>query len=42
MKGMFGFIHMLGRTMGRRVQSTLTALREEGSPYDEMVFEDVR
>ena len=42
MTGMFGFIHMLGRTMGRRVQSALTAIREEGSPYDEMVFEDIR
>ena len=42
MKGMFGFIHMLGRTMGRRVQATLTALREEGASYDEIVFEDVR
>ena len=42
MKGMFGFTHMLGRMLGPRVRTTLTAMREEGSPYDEIVFEDAR
>ena len=41
-KAMFGFTHMLSRMMSRRIRAAQTALMEDGSPYDEMVFEDVR
>ena len=41
-RAMFGFTHMLSRMISRRLRATLTALMEDGSPYDEMVFEDVR
>ena len=41
LRAMFGFTEMLAKIMGPRIKASLSALREEGSPYDEMVFEDV-
>ena len=32
---------MMAKIVGRGIRVSLTALKEEGSPYDEMVFEDV-
>ncbi len=40
-RAMFGFVEMMAKIMGRRIRASLTALKEEGAPHDEMVFEDV-
>ena len=40
-RAMFGFVEMMGKIVGRGIKVSLTALKEEGSPYDEIVFEDV-
>ena len=40
-RAMFGFVEMMAKIVGRGIRVSLTALKEEGSPYDEMVFEDV-
>ena len=38
---MFGFVEMMAKIVGRGIRVSQTALREEGEPYDEVVFEDV-
>ena len=40
-RAMFGFVEMMAKIVGRGIRVSLTALKEEGSPYDEVVFEDV-
>ena len=40
-RAMFGFVEMMAKIVGRGIRVSQTALREEGEPYDEVVFEDV-
>ena len=40
-RAMFGFVEMMAKIVGCGIRVSLTALKEDGSPYDEMVFEDV-
>ena len=40
-RAMFGFYEMLGRMLGQGIKTSLSAVQEEGSPYDEAVIEDV-
>lgn len=37
---MFGFVEMMARIVGRGINVSLISLREQGAPYDEILFED--